>query len=59
MGIMMKLFGVGQHGGKEMGGLPGQRFGGRLAHGGTLFERLVVLLHFPPSLLNRGQLGPV
>ena len=52
-------FGVGQHGGKEMGGLRGQGFGGRLAHGGILFERLVVFFHFPPSLVNRGQLGLV
>ena len=52
-------FGVGQHGGKEMGGLRGQGFGGCLAHGGVLFERLVVFFHFPPSLVNRGQLGLV
>ena len=31
-------FGVGQHGGEEMGGLRGQGFSGRLAHGGVLFE---------------------
>ena len=31
-------FGVGQHGGKEMGGLRGRGFGGRLAHGGILVE---------------------
>ena len=37
--------GVGQHGGKEMGGLRGQGFGGRLAHRGVLFERLVVFFH--------------
>ena len=52
-------FGVGQHGGKEMDGLRGQGFGGRLAHGGVMFERLVVFFHFPPSLVNRGQLGLV
>ena len=38
-------FGVGQHGGKAMGGLRGQGFGGRLAHGRVLFERLVVFFH--------------
>ena len=38
-------FGVGQHGGKEMGGLRGQGLGGRLAHGRILFERLVVFFH--------------
>ena len=38
-------FGVGQHGGKEMGGLRGQGFGGRRAHGRILFERLVVFFH--------------
>jgi hypothetical protein len=38
-------FGVDQHGGKEMGGMRGQGFGGRLAHRGILFERLVVLFH--------------
>ena len=37
-------FGVGQHGGKEMGGLRGQGFGGRLTHVGTLFKRLVILM---------------
>ena len=52
-------FGVGQYGGEEVGGLRGQGFGGRLAHGGVLFERLVVFFHFPPSLVNRGQLGLV
>ena len=52
-------FGVGQHGGKEMGGLRDQGFGGRLAHGGILFERLVVFFHFPPSLVNRGHWGLV
>jgi hypothetical protein len=38
-------FGVGQHGGEEMGGLRSQGFGGRLAHGRILFERLVVFFH--------------
>ena len=52
-------FDVGQHGGKEMGGLCGQGLGGRLAHGRILLERLVVFFHFPPSLVNRGQLGLV
>ena len=52
-------FGVGQHGGKEMGCLRDQGFGGCLAHRGILFERLVVFFHFPPSLVNRGQLGLV
>ena len=52
-------FGVGQHGGKEGGGLRGQGFGGCLAHGGILFERLVVFFHFPPFLVNRGPLGLV
>lgn len=50
-------FGAGQDGGHEMGGLRGQGFGGLLAHRGVLFERLVVFFHFPPSLVNRGQLG--
>ena len=36
-------FGVGQHGGKEIRGL---RFGGRLAHGRVLFERLRALYRF-------------
>ena len=51
--------GVGQPGGQEVGGLRGQRFGGRFAHGGVLFARLRVLFHFPPSLVNRSQLGLV
>ena len=55
-------FGVGQYGGKEVRGLRGLRgrgFGGCLAHGGILFERLVVFFHFPPFLVNRGHLGLV
>ena len=48
--------GVGQQRGKEMRGL---RFGGQLAHGRVLFERLLVLFRFPPSLVNRGQSGLV
>ena len=47
----------GQHGGQEMIGLRGQDFGGRFAHGRMLFERLMAFFHFPPSLVNRGQLG--
>ena len=39
-------FGVGQYGSKEMGGLRDQGFGGCLAHGGILLERLVVFFHF-------------
>ena len=52
-------FGVGQHGGEEIGGLRGQGFSGRLAHGDILFERLVVFFCFPPSLVNRGHLSMV
>ena len=52
-------FGVGQHGGEEVRGLHSQGFGGRLAHRGVLFERLVVFFHFPPSLVNCGQPGLV
>ena len=48
--------GVGPHSGKEMRGLC---FGGWLAHGRVLFERLLVLFRFPPSLVNRGQSGLV
>jgi len=57
-------FGVGQHGGKEMGGLRGQGFGGRLAHGGVLFERLVVFFHtkslmrFSTVSGKSGSVGP-
>ena len=52
-------FGVGQHGGRERGGPRGPGFGGGLAHGGVLLERLVVFFPFPPSLVNRGPLGLV
>ena len=51
--------GIGQHSGQEVGGLRGQGSGGRFAHRGILFERLMLFFHFPPSLVNRGQLGLV
>ena len=46
-------FDIGQHGGEEVGGLRSQGFGGRLAHGSVLLERLVLSDSWHFSTLHR------
>ena len=39
--------------------LRGHGFGGRLAQGSMLFERIMKFFDFPPSVINRYNQGPV